>query len=207
MKILIIGSGGHAKVVADILIAMEGVEPVGFASRDDPPGSVGPLGLPILGNGDTIQDIEHDGVVVAIGDNRARKRVFGELSAAGENLFSAVHPSAVIASSATIGAGCMICAGAVINPSVSIGDNVICNTGCTVDHDCEVAAHCHVAPGVNVAGTVRVGEGVFLGIGSCVVQNVSIGPWTTIGAGAAVVGDIGPETVAVGVPARPMEQD
>lgn len=204
MKILIIGSGGHAKVVADILFAMDGMEPVGFASRDDAVGSIGPLGLPVLGSDEDIPAIEHDGVVVAIGKNSIRKQVFERLEAAGEMLVPAVHPFAIIAPDATIGAGCMVCAGAVINPDASIGDNTILNTGCTIDHDCDIAPHCHIAPGANLAGTIRVGEGAFFGIGSSVVPNVSIGQWATIGAGAAVINDIEPNTVAVGVPARPV---
>lgn len=206
MKILIIGSGGHAKVVADILLAMEGVQPVGYASRDAVVGSTGPLGLPVLGVDTETAAIEHDSVVVAIGDNRVRKQVFDRMTAAGET-FSAVHPSAIIAPGVTVGAGCMICAGVIINPGSCIGENGILNTGCTVDHDCDIAPHVHIAPGVNLAGTIQVGEGAFLGIGSSVVPGVSIGQWTTIGAGAAVIGNIKSNTVAVGVPAHPAGQD
>ena len=202
MKILIIGSGGHARIVADILLAMEGVEPLGFASRDHAPGSVGPLGLPILGNDSAVDAIEHDGVVVAIGDNAVRKQVFDRLVADGEIVFSAVHPTAIIAPDVRMDTGCVICAGAIVNTGTSIGGNTILNTGCSVDHDCIIGQHVHIAPGVNLAGNVSLGEGVFVGIGSAVVPGISVGDWATLGAGAVVINDIAAHSVAVGVPAR-----
>jgi len=206
MRVLIIGSGGHARVVADILSAMDGVRPIGYASRDALPGAKGPLGLPILGSDEDVSGIPHDAIVVAIGDTRTRYRVFSRLAAADETLFSAVHPSAIIAPDVVIGRGCMICAGVVINTGATIGEDTILNTGCTVDHDCVIGPHVHVAPGVNLAGNVQVGEGAFIGIGACAVPGVKIGPWATVGAGAAVIGNVDPEAVVAGVPAKPLSR-
>jgi sugar O-acyltransferase (sialic acid O-acetyltransferase NeuD family) len=207
MKVLIIGSGGHARVTADILLVMKGLEPLGFVSRADALKRDGPQGLPILGDDDIVETIEHDRVVVAIGENGLRKRVFDRLVGAGEKPVSAIHPTAIIASDVIVGAGCVICAGAIVNTGSRIGDNVILNTGCTVDHDCIVGNHAHIAPGVNLAGNVLVGEGVFVGIGSSVVQGVVLGEWVTVGAGAAVVSDVAANIVAVGVPARAVIKD
>lgn len=202
MKVLIIGSGGHARIVADILLAMKGVEPQGFISQDVAQGSAGPLGLPVLGGDEAVDKIEHDAVVVAIGDNRLRHKLYDRLIAAGETLISAVHPTAIIAPDVAVGKGCMVCAGVIVNTGSRIGDNAILNTGCTVDHDCVVGQHVHVAPGVNLAGDVTVGQGAFVGIGSSVVPGVTIGDWATVGAGAVVISDVSESSVVVGVPAK-----
>jgi sugar O-acyltransferase (sialic acid O-acetyltransferase NeuD family) len=206
MKVLIIGSGGHARVVADILLAMKGVEPLGFASRNATVGSIGPLGLPILGDDSAVGEIKHDGVIVAIGKNRIRKQVFDRLEAAGETLVSAVHPTAILSPDVVMGKGCVVCAGAIVNTGSTVGDNVILNTGCTVDHDCSIGQHVHIAPGVNLAGDVVLGDGAFLGIGSSFVPRVRVGDWATLGAGAVVINDIAADCVAVGVPAKVMSK-
>ncbi|QGY39338.1 transferase [Pseudodesulfovibrio cashew] len=199
MKILIFGNGGHAKVVADILLDASGMDPIGFLAPEE---GTPLLGLPFLGDAGQAAMTPHDGAVVAIGDNRARRTVYLDCLAKGMTLTSAIHPSAVIGREVTIEPGCMICAGAVINSGATIRANTILNTGCTVDHDCVVGPHAHVAPGVNLAGTVTVGEGVFLGIGTSVIQGIEIGAWAIAGAGAAIIENVRPEAVVVGVPAR-----
>ena len=96
-------------------------------------------------------------------------------------------------------------AGAVVQAGAAIGNHVIINTCASVDHDCVVSDYCHVAPGVHLGGAVKLEEGGPLGIGSCVIGLRTIGAWSTVGAGAAVVKDLAPGTVAIGVPARPRE--
>ncbi len=76
------------------------------------------------------------------------------------------------------------------------------NTNAAVDHDCLIGDYAHVGPGVSLAGNVTVGEGAFLGIGSVAIMGSTIGRWSTVGAGAAVVHDIPDNVTAVGLPAR-----
>jgi len=202
MKILIIGSGGHARVVADMLFVMDDMEPLGYITSDTKAGTTGPLGLPILGDDASIGDIVHDGVVVAIGDTAIRQKIFDSLVSAGENLVSVIHPSAIIAPDVHMGAGCMACPGAIVNTGSHIKDNTILNTGCVVDHDCTVGPHAHVAPGANLAGNVTISTSAFVGIGASVIPGIVVGENSTVGAGAAVVRDVPEKSVAVGVPAR-----
>lgn len=205
MRILVIRNGGHARVVADILRAAPDMEPVGCIAavdggRDDLPG------VPLLGFDADVADIGHDGVVLAVGDNRVREALAAIYAGMGETFASAVHPSAIIAPDAVVEPGCMVCAGVVVNTGARIGAHTILNTGCTVDHDCTVGPFCHLAPGTHLAGTVTLGRGVFVGIGACVVQGRSIGEWATVGAGAAVIRDVRPGTTVVGVPAREIRE-
>lgn len=205
------GAGGHGAVVADILQCMrragQDVEPIGFV--DDNPGSTTAHGLPVLGQPSRIAAVSHDALVIAVGNNRTRKRIFETWRERGERFVAAVHPSAVIAADVTIGEGSMICAGAIVNPGTIIGSNVIVNTAASLDHHNVVADHVHIAPGVHTGGEVRIAEGALVGIGAIVAPQRRVGAWALVGAGAVVVRDVAPEITVVGVPAtasrRPVE--
>ena len=206
MRVLIIGAGGHGQVVADILLCAReagiDVQPVGFL--DDDPSLAGAtiLGLPVLGPLSCLERFSYEGVIVAIGDNEIRARVFHSLQAKGERLITAVHPSAVIARDVEIGRGVMICAGVVVNTGTIIGDNTILNTGCTIDHHSRIGPHAHIAPGAHLGGHVIVGEGSLVGIGAVVLPGRKVGDWSVVGAGAVVTKDVPPHTIVVGIPAK-----
>ena len=206
MKVLVLGAGGHAKVVADILIS-QGVEVVGFL--DDNPDLWGShlLNLPVLGPTRGYQEFSTDALILGIGSNQSRKAIVDRLGPPARSLWiSAVHPRSTISRSARIGVGSAVMAGAVINPDASIGDHCVINTGATVDHDCSLADYVHVAPGSHLAGGVRIGEGTLLGIGANVKPYQTLGNWSTIGAGALVIGDVPDNATVVGVPAKVIKQ-
>ncbi|HET8761735.1 MAG TPA: acetyltransferase [Nitrospiria bacterium] len=205
MRVVIVGAGGHGHVVADIFLARsrsEAVRVVGFLDDDSSLHGTQIMGIPVIGSFERLGDVEHDGVIVAIGTNRTRGRVFDACKARGERLVNAIHPAAVVGTGARFGEGVMVCAGVVVNPLAVIGDDVILNTSCTVDHHVGIEAHAHVGPGVHLAGEVRVGEGALVGVGANVIPRCAIGAWSVIGAGSAVITDVPAETTAVGVPAR-----
>lgn len=206
MRVLILGGGGHAQVIADILLQMhdvgEDVVPIGYL--DDDPHLIGHsfLGLPVLGKISDLPLIAHDAVVVAIGDNRSRYTIFTALSEQGETLAIARHPRAIIAADVSLGSGCTVCAGAIVNPGSVIGANVILNTGSTVDHHNHIGDHAHIAPGVHLGGDVRIGTGTLVGIGATVVPQRTVGDWSVIGAGSVVTKNVLSGVMAVGAPAR-----
>lgn len=200
--LLIVGAGGHAKVVADILIS-QGITVLGFLDDNLTLRDAHCLGLPILDPIDDYQSHSPTGLVMGIGDNATRKAVAERLGNEARPLWrTAIHPSAIVARSARIGEGTVIAAGAVINPDAVIGRHVIINTGATVDHDCDIDDFCHIAPGANLAGGTCVGEGSLIGIGATVIPYHSIGSWAVVGAGAVVVTDIPDNVIAKGIPAR-----
>jgi sugar O-acyltransferase (sialic acid O-acetyltransferase NeuD family) len=160
------------------------------------------LGLPVLGSIGNLAEVEHEGVVIAIGDNGTRARIFTELASRGERLFTACHPDARLGMEVSVGAGTMICAGVVINAASSVGANVIVNTGCTIDHHNVIGDHAHLAPGVHTGGDVQVGEGCLVGIGSTILPGVRVGSWSIIGAGSVVTKIIPERVLALGAPAR-----
>ena len=199
--LVIVGDGGHAKVVIDILLEM-GIRPLGCTGVDSSRRDL--LGVEIMGGDDQLPRLFASGVrqaFVAIGDNRKRREISETVREIGFDLVNALSPHASISRFARLGAGIAIMPGAIVNADAEIGDGAIINTGATVDHDCKIGAYAHIAPGTNLAGRVRVGEGVFLGIGSRVIPAVTIGDWSVVGAGSVIIQNLEPNVVAAGVPA------
>ncbi len=205
MDIIILGAGGHGRVVLDIVRQARVDKPVGFL--DNNPALHGRRidGLPVLGGIESLPEVKSHGVrgvVIAIGDNGVRRSLGDTIEASDLELASAVHPSAQLASNASIGKGVVIAAGALVCAHCQIGDYAILNTGCIVDHESMIGTGVHICPGVRLAGHVVVESGAFVGIGATVVQNVRIGFEAIVGAGAVVTRDVEPMTTVVGVPAR-----
>jgi len=183
MDVVIVGAGGHGKVVLDILRAAGRDRPMGFLDAD--PALVGSTihGLPVLGQINLIPKLKSQriaGAIVAIGDNLAR------------------HQSPT----AKLGKNVVIAAGAVVGPDAVISDSVIINTGALIDHECRIDQAVHICPGAALAGRVQVGEMSFVGLGCRIIQCLIVGRQATVGAGAVVIEDVPELATVVGVPAR-----
>jgi sugar O-acyltransferase (sialic acid O-acetyltransferase NeuD family) len=148
--------------------------------------------------------MDHDGLIVAIGDNAVRRELFLRFQERGERMFIARHPRATIAADANLGPGTMICAGVVVNTGALIGPNVILNTGCTVDHHNRIGAHTHIAPGAHLGGDVTVGEETLVGMGAIILPQTRVGDRVTVAAGAVVRSAVSDDSTVAGVPARPI---
>jgi UDP-perosamine 4-acetyltransferase len=206
VQVVIIGAGGHGKVVLDILRAQGAYQPIGFVDADARLTGTKVSGLTVLGPTNLLprlrqqQKIGH--AIVAIGDNRTRLRHLAAVEAEGYDLVSAIHPRAFVSPTARIGRNVVIGPQASIVTESRIGDGSIVNTAAIVEHECDISEAVHLAPGACLAGRVRVGACAFIGIGAQVVQCLAIGEGATVGAGAVVIEDVPDGVTVVGVPAR-----
>ena len=206
-KVVIVGSGGHAKVIIDIFRSAGVYEPLGCTDVLSKDKKV--AGVPVLGDDSILPKLFSDSIkyaFIALGDNAVRARLAKRVKEIGFELVNAVSPHSYVSASARMGSGIAIMPGAVVNPEATIGDNVIINTGASVDHDCVIEAFCHIAPGCSIAGNVKIGRGSLLGIGSVVIPNVTVGEWSVLGAGSVVTCDLPGRSVALGFPAKVVKE-
>ena len=206
MDVLLLGAGGHGKVVLDIVRAAGEHNPVGFLDAD--PSLAGSTigGVPVLGPVNFLTKLKQQqklkAAIVSIGDNRARRSYAALLREHGYELINAIHPAATISPTAQLGKNVVVAAGAVVCADARIGDSTIVNTSAVVDHECRVGEAAHVCPGVLLAGRVHVGSGAFVGLGAKVIQCLTIGEHAVVGAGAVVIEDVPAHATVVGVPAQ-----
>lgn len=199
-ELIIIGAGGHGRVVADIAKQSVLYSEISFLD-DCEPAKTGPF--PYLGKVSQANAYINDHCFfVAIGNATIRKRLLEELLANGATVETIIHPSAIISSDVSIGIGTVVMPGTIVNTGTTIGRGCILNTASSVDHDCNVSDYCHVAVGAHLCGTVNVGEKTWIGAGATVVNNVDICADCLIGAGAVVVKTIREPGKYIGVPAR-----
>lgn len=190
-EVVILGAGGHAHVIADIVSAN------------------GDKVLAYLDDNKKLQDRSGDIsdyinykdalFVIGIGSATVRERLATDLHV---NWYTAIHPSAVISNSSLIGDGTVVMPNAVINARAKIGVHCIVNTGTVIEHDNEIADFAHVSVGAKLGGMVVVGKKTWIGIGATIKNNVSICANCMIGAGAVVVHDILESGTYAGIPAK-----
>ena len=204
-RCIILGAGGHARVVGAAAMALPDHEVVGFLDRTSENKGERICGAPVLGAFDDLAALARDGVsdvLLALGDNSERKKLFEDAKIMGLRLPALCHVSAVIEPTARLGQGIYVGALAYVGVEASIGDGAIINTRASLDHESTLGAFTSLAPGVTVAGRSHIGNGAFLGISASVADKVTIGEAVEIGAGAVVLSDIPAGSRAFGIPAR-----
>ncbi|MFS3928314.1 acetyltransferase [Priestia flexa] len=200
-KLLILGAGGHGKVVSEIAQLMKQWDEIAFLDDREDISEV--MGIPIVGKLADLQVLssEYEYAFVAIGNNAARLKWIEELNTHQFKIPNLVHPSSIVSAKSYIEEGTVIMAGAVINPDVRIGRSCIINTASTIDHECILQEGVHTSPGVNIGGTVRVGKRTWICIGASIINNINIGDDSIIAAGAVVIKDVPNNVLVAGVPA------
>ncbi len=193
-KLIIIGAGGHGKVVADIAL-LNGYTDIVFFDDDDTKKEC--AGFPVVGRISDCEDMDTD-TIVAIGNAALREKI----QKITKNPVTLIHPAATVSNSAKLGRGTVIMAGAIINPYAVIGDGCIINTASTIDHDSVIGDYCHISVGAHLAGNVKVLRGTWIGIGAVISNNITVCADSIIGAGAVVIRDITEPGTYVGVPAK-----
>lgn len=207
-KIAIYGAGGFGR---EVMTLIKGINKIGgeydvLGFYDDGYNAGNEInGYKILGGIDDLNNItESISVVLAIGNPNTKRSVVDKIVNPYVKFPTIIHPSVIIgdAKYVSIGQGCIICSGTIITTNVVINDFVILNLSCTVGHDTVIGRHSSFMPSVNISGEVQIGEGVYVGTGAKIINQLCIGSDTIIGAGAVVTKDIPSNCTAVGVPAK-----
>lgn len=196
-SVVIIGAGGHGKVIADIVTA-SGDEVKGFLD-DGKVKDSDILEFKVLGKLQDYVNYKDCSFVIAIGNPEVREKIAESLSV---NWYTAVHPKAVVSKLGTkIGEGTVVMANAVINPDAEIGKHCIINTAAVVEHDNMLEDYVHLSPNAALAGTVKIGKSTHIGAGATVINNINITNNCIVGAGAVVVKNLSESGTYIGIPA------
>lgn len=199
-NLLIVGAGGHAKVVYDTARLKWSSLSITFFDE------LAKAGTELWGKSvhNSLEQLTPSSFIVAIGDNKTRLRLFERLLAKGFAPATVLHPSAIISEMASVGQGTYVGPLAVVNADAQVGDNCIINSGAIVEHDCIVQSHSHISVGVHLGGKTKIQEGCLFGISASSLPSVQIGKWSVVGAGAVVTRDVADYSTVIGVPAKPI---
>ena len=201
--LLIIGAGGHGKVVADAAMSMERWDEIAFLD-DRYPEITSVLDFSILGKVDEYPSFHstYQDVVVAVGDNKLRVKLIRRCMDHRFSLPIIIHPKAVVSNFAQIGHGSVVFAQAAINAGAIVGIGGVINTSATVDHDCILGCGVHISPGAHIAGQVKIGDYTWIGIGSSIIQQCSISHDVIVGAGSVIIRDVPSNVTVLGIPGK-----
>ena len=208
--IVIVGAGGFGREVKTIIDAVNLVEnKFQFLGYFDDNIVEGTLinGFPVLGNLDKLNQFKSSiNVVLGIGDPETKAKIVEVLHNGNIKFPTVIHPSVIMSNdSVSIGYGCIICAGTIITCNVEIHNFVTLNLLCTVGHDSNIGNYASFMPSVNISGEVVIHEKVYVGTGAKIINLLSVGQSSIIGAGAVVSRNIPEFCTAVGIPAKPIK--
>ena len=201
-RIILIGGGGHARVLIDLLKAVDEYEIAGIVDPDLETGSE-VFAIPVLGSDEVLPDLRAEGIktaCIAIGsirDNSKRGRLYATVKTMGFRIPPLRHPKAIVSAMETsVSDGVQIMAGAIIQAGAVIGENTIVNTGVVIEHDCVIGRNVHVCPGAVICGGSIIGDNSFIGAGSTIIQYLEVGRDTVIGAGTLIYRNLSDGTLA-----------
>lgn len=206
MPYIVLGAGGHAKVLVDILQEM-GQEILAICDTDFLKEGTRLLGVSVYGSEEFVLRQKPERIFLvnglgSIGNGKDRTDLFLRFKQQGYTFAKIVSPHACVSRNAEIDEGTCVFQGAIIQAGSRVGKNVIVNTRASIDHDCAIADHCHIAPGVTLSGNVTIGEGAHIGCGATIIQGIRVGKRSLVAAGSIVVRNVEEETIVMGIPAR-----
>jgi sugar O-acyltransferase (sialic acid O-acetyltransferase NeuD family) len=208
LPVLIVGAGGHGRVLADLAFCL-GKKVLGFLDRNLQLHGKEIDGIEVLGGDECLAGYPPKSVMLINGigpivNSEVRYEAYNRLRSLGYEFDVLCHPKAIIGGSVTLGPGAQIMAGCIVQCGAQIGENSVINSGAIVEHDAVVGTHSHLAPRAVICGGVRIGERCHIGVGAVVVQGLSVGDNALVAAGAVVVKDVPSRMRVAGVPASCM---
>lgn len=210
-KLVILGAGGHARDIMDVVDAINHIEPrfdlLGFIV-DRQYGHPGEMvnAKPILGDFSWLDHHRDVLVVCGVGDAAVRREMVFRAAKAEVQFATLIHPQVISTRWNSFGSGAVIMGGCVLTNRVRIGHHVHVNIGCTISHDALLNDYATLSPGVHIAGNIVIGEGAYIGTGANIIEKMTIGRWSIVGAGSTIVRDVPDNTTVVGVPGKVIKE-
>jgi len=211
-KIAIIGAGGFGRevhmLIEQINIFKQEYEFIGYYDDNKEKGLL-INGFPILGCISEINNVDYElSIVSAIGSPAKKKELLELIDNVNINYPILIHPNALIGNKeyVSIGEGSIITAGVIITVNIEIAKHVILNLACTIGHDTKIGSYSSFMPNSNISGEVVINEGVYVGTGAKIINQLEIGEYSIIGAGAVVAKSLPSNCTAVGIPAKVIKQ-
>jgi sugar O-acyltransferase, sialic acid O-acetyltransferase NeuD family len=201
MTLAILGTGGHAKSIFDIV---KNKKKIYFFDKQKKFLKLYKKKFIVTNDKLLIKNYKNkvSKIIVAIGDNKTREKKYKFLKKNKFKLATLIHPKSYCGYGSKIGEGSVLLAGSLINTDTVIGNNCIINSNASIDHDCLVKDHTHICPGVTIAGNVKIGKNCWIGLGTKIIQNCIIGDNVFIAAGSVVTKNIKPNSFVKGIPAN-----
>lgn len=206
-NIVLIGAGGHCKVIIDIIKSMGIYKIIGITDENKVQDEL-MNGINIIGSDDVLTEVYARGVtnafvcVGALGNPALRATLYNKIKDIGFNIPCLVHKSAIVSDYANLGSGTCVMPGAIINSGAFISKNCIINSSAVIEHECNVGYNTHISPKACICGGTNIGSNCHIGAGSIIIQGITIGDNVTIGAGAVVIRDVLGGSIVAGVPAK-----
>ncbi|MEC8043271.1 MAG: acetyltransferase [Verrucomicrobiota bacterium] len=205
-KANILGTGGHARVVASLLLDQNAYQKIQIFELADFTKGERILGLQVIPFSKIYNnlDVLHaEDFFLAIGCNKMRKQYWEILKGNDLQTPNLISSSSFVEDSVELGEGNIICPQSYIGPCARIGDNNLLNTFSLIEHESIVGSHCHMAPKSILAGRSTLGDSCFIGLGAKIIDKLTIANGTTIGAGACLLESITEEDKTyAGIPAK-----
>ncbi len=204
-KIIILGGGGHARVLIDLIGITDRYKIIGIL---DPGLKQENMfdNVPVLGGDDILPELFTEGIKLAcigigsVRDNSKRKKLYKTVKKIGYSVPGLIHPQAIVSkNSVRISEGVQVMVGAIIQTGSVVGENTIINTGVIIEHDCNIGKHVHVCPGAVISGGCMIDDNSFIGAGATVIQGVKIGKDAVVAAGAIILEDVPDNSMVKGI--------
>ncbi len=194
--VILIGSGGHASVLFEILQLSE-IDIIGVVNPNLLKGSKVFNELLVLGEDSEILKYNPSEIELVNGlgpstDSTKKQTIENEYLSLGYSFATVIHPQAIISSCAEIDEGVQVMAGVIIQFGVKIGKSCVINTGSIIEHDCIVKDYVHIGPGAVICGSVELFENVYIGANSVIIQNIKVRENSIVGAGTTLLKDLAP---------------
>ena len=201
MTLAILGTGGHAKSVYDIV---KNKKKIYFFDKEKTIFKVGYKKFKVKSEHELLNGHKKEisKVIVTIGNNKIRQKKFNILKKLKYKIATLIHLKSYCGYGATIDEGTVVMQGSLINTNSQVGKNCIINSHASIDHDCLIKDHTHICPGVIIGGNVKIGKNCWIGLGSKIIENCIIGDNVYVAAGAVVTKNLKPNTFVKGVPAK-----